>query len=57
MKVKIELDITPEEVQELFIPGDKQQEFFAAIAKAYTEAMANAAASAFDKVNPFSDSK
>ena len=57
MKVKIELDITPEEVQELFIPGEKQQEFVAAMAKAYTEAMSNAAAGAFDKINPFSESK
>jgi hypothetical protein len=47
MKIKIEIDVTPEEVQDLFIPGEKQQEFAAAMARAYTEAMTNAAASAF----------
>ena len=48
MKIKIELDLTPEEAQELFIPGEKQQEFVAALAIAYTEAMAGAAKGAFD---------
>lgn len=48
MKIRIELDLTPEEAQELFIPGEKQTEFVAALAKAYTEAMAGAAKSAFD---------
>lgn len=43
MKLKIELELTPEEAQELFIPGDKQAEFVAALAKAYAEAMAGAA--------------
>lgn len=59
MKIKMEIDCTPQEAQELFIPGEKQQEFVAAIAKAYTEAMANAAYSAFDKTvgrfNPFKE--
>ena len=61
MKIKIEIDITPEEVQDLFIPGDKQQEFAAAMARAYTEAMTDAAAKAFDKtintLNPFAEKK
>ena len=59
MKVKLEIDLTPQEAQELFIPGEKQQEFAAAMARAYTEAMTDAAAKAFDKtintLNPFSD--
>ncbi len=46
MKLKIELDLTPQEAQELFIPGEKQAEFVAALAKAYTEAMTGAALSA-----------
>lgn len=48
MKIKIEIDLTPEEAQELFVPGEKQQEFAAALAKAYTESMANVAKGAFD---------
>ena len=59
MKVKLEIDLTPQEAQELFIPGEKQQEFAAAMARAYTEAMTDAAQKAFDKtidtLNPFSD--
>lgn len=55
MKLKIELDLTPEEAQELFIPGEKQAEFMAALAKAYTEALTGAAFSALggfaDKVS------
>ena len=46
MKLKIELDLTPQEAQELFIPGEKQAEFVAALARAYTEAMTGAALSA-----------
>jgi hypothetical protein len=61
MKIKIEIDVTPEEVQDLFIPGEKQQEFAAAMARAYTEAMTEAAASAFQKtvdtLNPFAEKK
>lgn len=49
MKVTIEIDMTPEEAQELFIPGEKQQEFAAAMMKGYTEAMSKAAASVFDQ--------
>ena len=48
MKINIEIDLTPEEAQDLFIPGEKQQEFVAALAKGYTEAMTNAAKGAFD---------
>lgn len=46
MKLKVELNLTPQEAQELFIPGEKQAEFVAALAKAYTEAMTGAALSA-----------
>ena len=38
MKVKVEIDLTPEEFQELFVPGDKQTEFTARVYDAYTEA-------------------
>lgn len=49
MKIKIEINLTPEEAQELFIPGDKQVEFASAMAKAYTNAMTDAAIGIFDK--------
>lgn len=39
MKVKIEMDITPEEFQEVFIPGDKQEEFMYKTYDAYVEAL------------------
>jgi hypothetical protein len=59
MKINIEIDLTPQEAQELFIPSEKQQEFAKALALAYTEAMSNAAYTAFDKTvgrfNPFKE--
>jgi hypothetical protein len=39
MKVKIELDITPEEAKELFVPSDKQSEFGMMLYDAYTKAI------------------
>jgi len=39
MKVKIELDCTPEEFQEMFIPSDKQQEFLTVTYDAYVDAL------------------
>ena len=37
MKIKIEMDITPHEFQEVFIPGDKQDEFMIKTYDAYVE--------------------
>ena len=34
--MKIQIDITPEEYKELFIPGEKQQEFITKLFEAYT---------------------
>ena len=48
MKIKIEIDLTPEEAQELFIPGEKQQEFAEAMALAYINAMQKVATGAID---------
>lgn len=39
MKIKVELDITPEEAKELFVPSDKQSEFGMMLYDAYTEAL------------------
>ena len=46
MKVKIEVDMTPDEVQDLFIPSDKQKEFAQALYTAYVDAMTKAATGA-----------
>ena len=48
MKIKIELDLTAEEAQELFIPGEKQAEFAEAMTIAYINAMQKVAAGAID---------
>ena len=39
MKIKIEMDITPHEFQEVFIPGDKQDEFMYKTYDAYVAAL------------------
>ena len=39
MKVTIELDVTPEEFKELFVPSDRQQEFVEVTYDAYVEAL------------------
>ena len=47
MKLKIELDLTPEEAQDLFIPSNKQKEFATALYNAYIDALSKAASNAF----------
>lgn len=39
MKINIELDITPEEAKELFVPSDKQTEFGIMLYDAYVKAV------------------
>lgn len=39
MKIKIELDLTPEEAKELFVPSDKQNEFGMMLYDAYVKAL------------------
>lgn len=39
MKLNIEIDCTPEELQELFIPGEKQTEFISKIISNLSEQM------------------
>ncbi len=41
MKIKIEMDITPREFQEVFIPGDKQEDFMVKTYDAYVEGLRN----------------
>ena len=51
MKVKLEMDITTEEFQELFVPGDKQQEFQLQLYNAYSDALKKFM---WDQVDPYS---
>ncbi len=37
--MKIQIDITPEEYKELFIPGEKQQEFMNKLFESYSAEM------------------
>lgn len=50
MKVKIELDLTPEEAKELFVPSDKQSEFMRVTYDAYVRAVQ---ATVLDHVDPY----
>jgi hypothetical protein len=51
MKIKLEMDVTPEEFQELFVPGDKQEEFLHKTYDAYTRALTE---SFWRQVDPYS---
>jgi len=46
-------DATPEEVQELFIPGDKQVEFMKMLAEEYTKAVFSLGSNIFDRATDF----
>ena len=39
MKIKVELDLTPDEAKELFVPGDKQTEFAMMLYDQYVNAL------------------
>lgn len=49
MKLKIELDITPDEAQDLLIPSSKQKEFAMAVYEAYVAALSQAVTGAMEK--------
>jgi len=51
VKVKLEMDITTEEFQELFVPGDKQHEFQLKLYNAYSDALKKFM---WDQVDPYS---
>lgn len=56
MKVNIELDCTPEEFKELFIPSEKQTEFMTVTYDAYVAALQKMIAGQIDPyqfINPF----
>jgi len=50
MKVKIEIEATPDEVQDLFIPSGKQKEFAESLYRAYIDAMSKTVSGAVGKV-------
>ena len=52
MKIKVEVDISPDEVQDLFIPSNKQKEFAQALYKAYIDAMSKTVAKTVGRVIP-----
>jgi hypothetical protein len=39
MKIKVEMDLTPEEAKDLFVPSEKQGEFYNMLYDAYTNAV------------------
>ena len=39
MKIKMEMDLTPEEAKELFVPSEKQTEFTTMLYDAYVKMM------------------
>ena len=52
MKIKIELEATPDEIQDLFVPSDKQADFAKAFAAAYVKFLRDLAATTADTINP-----
>ena len=49
MKINVEIDLTPEEFQDLFVPSAKQQEFAQMLAQAYIQAAMKAGGDIIDK--------
>jgi len=49
MKIKIEMDLTPDEAHELFVPGDKQHEFMVKTYDAYCKALKDMV---WDQIDP-----
>ena len=49
MKINIEIDLTPDEAKELFVPGDKQTEFMTKTYDAYVTALQSMV---WDQIDP-----
>ena len=49
MKINIEIDLTPDEAKELFVPGEKQHEFMTKTYDAYVAALQNMV---WDQIDP-----
>ena len=50
MKINIEIDLTPDEAKDLFVPGDKQTEFMTKTYDAYVAALQSMV---WDQVDPY----
>jgi len=50
MKIKIDIEITPDEAKELFVPGDKQTEFQMKTYDAYVKALQDMV---WDQIDPY----
>lgn len=48
MKISIDIDLTPQEAQELFVPGELQQEFQMKTYTAYVQALQSMFVKQFD---------
>ena len=57
MKINIEIDLTPQEAQELFVPGDKQTEFMTKTYDAHVAALQNMVWDQIDPHNVFKRKK
>lgn len=51
MKIKMEMDLTPDEAKELFVPSDKQSEFTMVLYESYIEALNKLVLSHVDPYN------
>ena len=54
MKIKIDIDLTPNEAKELFVPSEKQSEFMTKTYDAYVAALQNMVWDQIDPHNMFS---
>ena len=57
MKINIEIDLTPDEAKQLFVPGDKQTEFMTKTYDAYVAALQNMVWDQIDPHNVFKRKK
>lgn len=57
MKINIEIELTPKEAQECFVPGDKQTEFMTKTYDAYVAALQNMVWDQIDPHNVFNRKK
>ena len=57
MKIKIDIDLTPEEAKDLFVPGDKQHEFMITTYDAYCKALKDMVWDQIDPYNAFDRKK
>ena len=53
MKINIEIDLTPDEAKELFVPGEKQHEFMTKTYDAYVAALKGMVWDQIDPQNMF----